>query len=178
VRAARIPDTRYISVDCYAADPSERGHVLDPFHHGFDAPIIAGAQLIFEIYGHATMVGVRLDFTGAGDPGGHLTGRVLCDGAALDGLGQACRFFLHHSREGMATVDVYDDGGDYYGHYGDDRPPDTLRELHVGRTGAGDLLVYLRLDLVETHGVAPTVWLDRDQIREVADYASDLAGEL
>lgn len=176
---ARAAGTQELAIDCYAADPRQ-DHVLDPgFHRVHPVELVSGAQVVFEVYDHTTSVGLRLDFTHAGDPQGHLSGRVLLDHEAADSVASVCRYFhRHQDAVGQAEVYVYNDGFDWYGSYGDGREPDVRRVLHVGRTGPMDAMVYLRLDLIETHGIAPTVWLDRDQLREVGNTASELAGEM
>lgn len=165
-------------VDCYAAAPG--GHVLDPgYHRIHPVELVSGAQiLIARHHPMSTVVGLHLDFANAGDPGGHLGGGVCLDGEALSHLWQACGYFRRTDQAEHADINVSDDAEEYHGHYGDDRPPDMSRTLRIGRDVRGDAMVYLLLDLAETHGITPTVWLDRDGLRDLAEAAGYLMESL
>jgi hypothetical protein len=159
-------------VDCYAADPAD-GYVLDPVFRVCDPDqLVPGARIIIGRSDVSTMAELTVDLT---DVTPDLVGTVCLDAGALDGLSQACRHFMRNYHAGQAEIDVSDDGYEYHGHYGDDRPPDTARVLHLGRVMAGDGLVFLRLDLLETHGTMPTCWLDLDALHDLFNAADCLA---
>lgn len=132
------------------ANPVEAGGVdLDPAALGVDtATLSAGAEIVVGRQRHGDpQVMLCVDLSNILDPRRHTAvAEVWLDDLDITDLMETVSYFCDTDCAESGEVGCMDE---------------IPRVLNIGRLTDGDPLVYVRVDLSDTHGVAPTCWLDR-----------------